>query len=122
MANYGGDDEDMDDGVTFHDRLEFWGVQVPPNKKVDIVFGETDEELIHLTQARGARCNMPPAAPCAAAGVRRGACDSALHARCSHSCSSSTALAAGLPPCGARSTCRRERDRDATVPYSVARR
>ena len=52
MANYG-DDDDME-GTTFHDRLEFWGIEVPPNKVVDIVFGETDEELIHLTQARSA--------------------------------------------------------------------
>ena len=53
MANYGGDEDDMD-GMTFHDRLEFWGVEVQPHKKVDIVFGETDEELVHLTQARSA--------------------------------------------------------------------
>ena len=54
MSNYGGDGADMDDGMTFHDRLEFWGLEVPPNKKVDVVFGETDEELIHLTQASSA--------------------------------------------------------------------
>ena len=53
MADYG-DDEDME-GMTYHDRLEFWGVEVPPNKVVNIEFDETDEELIHLTQARNAR-------------------------------------------------------------------
>jgi len=54
MAEFGGDDEDMD-GMSFHDRLDFWGLEVPPNKQVDVVFGEDDEELIHLTQARSAR-------------------------------------------------------------------
>ena len=53
MADYG-DDDDME-GMTYHDRLEFWGVEVPPNKVVNIEFSDTDEELIHLTQARSAR-------------------------------------------------------------------
>ena len=56
MADYG-DDEDME-GMTYHDRLEFWGVEVPPNKVVNIEFGETDEELIHLTQARSTRSSV----------------------------------------------------------------
>ena len=71
MANYGGEDEDMD-GMTFHDRLEFWGMEVPPNKKVDVVFGETDEELVHLTQARSARRKSALVASLAAAAARRG--------------------------------------------------
>jgi hypothetical protein len=57
------------EGMTYHDRLEFWGVEVPPNKVVNIEFGETDEELIHLTQARSA-CNTAyifACAPCGAA-------------------------------------------------------
>lgn len=46
------DDDDSLDGVSFHDRLEFWGLQVPPNKDVKVEFGEADEELVHITQAR----------------------------------------------------------------------
>ena len=74
------------DGITFHDRLEFWGVEVPPNKKVDVVFDDDDEELVHLTQARSARENMPLAAPQAAAGVRRGGCAAAWRCTCFLSC------------------------------------
>ena len=42
-------------GMSFRDSLEFWGLEVPPNKSVGVQFDESDEELIHLTQARGAR-------------------------------------------------------------------
>jgi hypothetical protein len=58
------------DGVTFHDRLEFWGLEVPPNKKVDVLFGGTDEELVHLTQARSAH-----ASTCARRAPRRLRCE-----------------------------------------------
>jgi hypothetical protein len=48
------DGGDEMDGMSFHDRLEFWGLEVPPNKTVAVTFDEGEEELVHITQARGA--------------------------------------------------------------------
>ncbi len=47
-----GSDDDSMGGMTFHDRLEFWGVEVAPGKRVDVAFDDGDEELVHITQAR----------------------------------------------------------------------
>jgi hypothetical protein len=73
-----GSDDDSMGGMTFHDRLEFWGVEVAPGKRVDIAFDDGDEELVHITQAR-ARTEGPSVAAqrarvvlfCVRAGRRR---------------------------------------------------
>lgn len=47
------DDSDGDEGVTFQDRLEFWGLKVAPGKAVEVTCAdEDDEQLVHITQAR----------------------------------------------------------------------
>ena len=47
------DDSDGMGGMTFTDSLEFWGLEVPPNKNMTVQFDpQDDEELIHITQAR----------------------------------------------------------------------
>lgn len=123
MAGYGDDGDDMD-GVTFHDRLEFWGLEVPPNKKVDVMFGDTDEELVHLTQARSAHASTLTTVRRAAAHVRRDAC--AATRRCAGAAlvlaAPPAATAVGLPPRGAHSARQRPRDRGVRVPKSEAQR
>ena len=51
--------------MTFHDRLEFWGVEIAPGKRVDVAFDDGDEELVHITQARARarQCNSARGRP-----------------------------------------------------------
>jgi hypothetical protein len=48
------DGDASDEGMIFNDVLEFWGLEVPPNKSITVDFDPDDEELVHITQARRA--------------------------------------------------------------------